>query len=662
MAKSFILNDFKNLKQMNIYYKSIRGIYSYKNEYAVLLDDTHLCIVPDEEEATKLVRTINLNIAQKKIDNYNAKKNNKPQITYANTNYEKVNVSLVGDLLYCDLVMPKDIRLDGNQLLPTKKLVKQFYAKAVRKGKRYEALDFNFVELEPQLINEVATEVLGISRPSSSQIASFKNYEERYVGAITDFLEFEENKLNDNKDYKINNDFVDCILQVEKAFKEIRPLRKSVVLHKSANGVLRNYKVGDEISRTSYISASLIEKEENYKNVVYYHIVVPRGTPFSLVSQASSEEVELANENGILIPPSKFEVKFIEKDSKKRKTDIKLKFANELDIRSILQKAFQENCETYVRSNSNGKKSRDQYDKCKIKYKSFFDENNDQLELIEQINKLNESYLNYLLEEIEDINFDKDLFENEGEDDILHTKRMMLLSSIFSNLENLSNEDEKILIAASKYHDIGLNVGQDNKGHGRIASQKITNELDSFDDNQKDLIRFLIAEHDLSNKEIEKDLANVTPSKKARFEKMLICFRDLLELENIRVYRFNPTKLVTKSGKKMIKIAFENWSLFDTLFNYLSAESFAMSRLEDIKTIAEISEEEQEAKKGFALVNVVSGKTPFLSKAIGFFDKLKQNIMQKSTEDKSAAAAKERLSKVMVGRQIARNQKNDNKK
>ena len=88
---------------MNIYYKSIRGIYSYKNEYAVLLDDTHLCIVPDEEEATKLVRTINLNIAQKKIDNYNAKKNIKPQITYANTNYEKVNVSLVGDLLYCDL-------------------------------------------------------------------------------------------------------------------------------------------------------------------------------------------------------------------------------------------------------------------------------------------------------------------------------------------------------------------------------------------------------------------------------------------------------------------------------------------------------------------------------------------------------------------------------
>ena len=112
----------------------------------------------------------------------------------------------------------------------------------------------------------------------------------------------------------------------------------------------------------------------------------------------------------------------------------------------------------------------------------------------------------------------------------------------------------------------------------------------------------------------------------------------------------------------IVKIAFENWSLFDTLFNYLSAESFAMSRLEDIKTIAEISEEEQEVKKGFALVNVVNGKTPFLSKAIGFFDKLKQNIMQKSTEEKSAAAAKERLSKVMVGRQIARNQKNDNKK
>ena len=661
MAKNYILNDFKNLKQMNIYYKSIKGIYSYKDEYAVLIDDTHLCIVPNSEEATKLVRSINLNIALKYIEYYEAKKSIKPKITFADLNYEQVNVSLVGEALFCNLIMPKDIRIDGMQLVPTKRLLKQFYAKAVKKGKRYEALDFNFEELEPQLINEVATVVLGISRPTSSQIASFKNYEERYVGAVTDFLEFEENKLSQNKDYKINNDFVDCILQVEKAFKEIRPLRKNVVLHKSANGVLKNYKVGDIISRTSYISTSLVEKKENYKNIVYYHIVVPRGTPFSLVSQASSEEIELENENGILIPPSKFEVKFVEKDAKNRKTDIKLKFANELDIRHILQKAFQENCESYVRSNSNGKKSRDQYDKCRTKYKSFFDENNDQLDLIEQINKLNDSSLNYLLEEIEDINFDKDLFENEGEDDILHTKRMMLLSSIFSKLENISQEEERILITASKYHDIGLNTSEDNKGHGRLASQKLTNELEEFDEAQKDIIRFLIAEHDLSNKEIEKDLANVTSSKKARFEKLLICFRDLLELENIRLYKFNPTKLVTKSSKKMIKIAFDNWSLFDTLFSYLSAESFAMSRLEDIKTIAEISGEEEESKKGFALVNVVNSKSSLLSKTIGFFDKLKQKIMQDNTEEKSAAAAKARLSKVMVGRQIARRQEKSKK-
>ena len=111
----------------------------------------------------------------------------------------------------------------------------------------------------------------------------------------------------------------------------------------------------------------------------------------------------------------------------------------------------------------------------------------------------------------------------------------------------------------------------------------------------------------------------------------------------------------------MIKIAFDNWSLFDTLFSYLSAESFAMSRLEDIKTIAEISEEEEESKKGFALVNVVNSKSSLLSKTIGFFDKLKQKIMQDNTEEKSAAAAKARLSKVMVGRQIARSQEKSKK-
>ena len=164
MAKNYILNDFKNLKQMNIYYKSIKGIYSYKDEYAVLIDDTHLCIVPNSEEATKLVRSINLNIALKSIEYYEAKKSIKPKITFADLNYEQVNVSLVGEALFCNLIMPKDIRIDGMQLVPTKRLLKQFYAKAVKKGKRYEALDFNFEELEPQLINEVATVVLKIMK------------------------------------------------------------------------------------------------------------------------------------------------------------------------------------------------------------------------------------------------------------------------------------------------------------------------------------------------------------------------------------------------------------------------------------------------------------------------------------------------------------------
>lgn len=654
MAKIYNLSKIKNLKQMNIFYRSILNVFEYNEQFAILIDEQHICFVPNEEETQKFIRNINLNIAIKYIENKLQNKNEKPQITYLNTTNEeneKVVINALGNVYNCYEVSTKDVRIDGTVLTPNKRLIKQFYAKAIKKGKKYEALDFNFEELDPMLINDVATLVLGIQRLDSSQIASLKNYKDNYNEILTDFLDFQETKNKSTKKYEINNGLVDTVLQMEKAFRELKPLRKAVVLHKSGEGVLKELNENQEFSFTSFVNASLIEKEENYQNSVFYHLIVPKGTPFVLMSQLKNEE---NNENDILLPPSCFEVKSIE-NINNRKTNIKLKFIKQEDIREILLKAFRENCREYVKSNSNTKKSRDQYEKNKFKYSKFYSNYNEQYDLFDEVEDLiKNKKINYILEEIEDIDYDKELFLSEGDYGIAHTKRAMLEAAILANRENLTEQDTKILVASAKYHDIGMKNDENDKEHGKISISKIKHELDSFTEADQEIIKFLIVEHALDKKENEEAIANLNEAKKSKFRKMLSYFRDIDELEKVRLYDMNPLNLENEVSKRMINIAYMNWNLFDTLFSYLLAETFAESRVEDILTHEKILEQEQEKKKAFALIRI-EDKNTLLSKAIKIFDKLRGGSKEEvSQEENSAAAAKARLAKVMVGRQIAK--------
>ena len=143
-------------------------------------------------------------------------------------------------------------------------------------------------------------------------------------------------------------------------------------------------------------------------------------------------------------------------------------------------------------------------------------------------------------------------------------------------------------------------------------------------------------------------------TKKSKYKKLLLYFKDIDELEKVRLYDLNPLNLENEVSKKMINIAFMNWNLFETLFSYLLAETFAESRVEDILTHEKILEQEQEKKKAFALIRI-EDKSTLLSKAIKIFDKLRGGSKEESnSEENSAAAAKARLSKVMIGRQIAK--------
>jgi hypothetical protein len=652
VAKIYYLNKVKDLKQLNIFYKSILGLFEYEEQYAVLIDESHLCFLPNEEETKRVIKNINLNIANKCIENYIQNNNSFPKINYSESEeYEKVIVQAFNREYECYIVCSKDLRVDGMAMVSNKRLMKQFYAKALKKGKKYEALDFNFEELNPRLINDIATLVLGIYRPNSYEVATLKNYKENYEEAITDFLEYNENKNKILKKYDIDNGLVDTILQTEKAFKELRPLRKSVVLHKSGEGIMKDLEENSTLNYTSFISTSLVEKEENYQNSIYYHFVIPKGTPFALINQVEESDNSI---NEVLLPPASFEVKSIENENGRR-TNIKLKFEEKLEINKILLEAFRENCKNYVKVNSNLKKSRDQYEKNKIKYSKFYAMYSEQLDLFKEVNDLIQSKkINYVLEEIEDIDYDKELFLQEGDHGIAHTKRAMLLASIFSSKNRLTDQDAKILIAAAKYHDIGVKFDETDKEHGRVSLEKLNHELDNFSENDTELIKFLILEHSLDKKDNEKDIENLPVAKRERFRKILSYFRDIDELEKVRLYDLNPQNLENEIAKQMVKMAFINWNVFDTLFSYLLAENFAQLRLEDILTHEKLEEQEKEKKKAFALIRV-EDKNTLLSKAIKIFDKIRGGSKEDtSQEENSAAAAKARLAKVMVGRQIAK--------
>ena len=69
MAKIYNLSKIKNLKQMNIFYRSILNVFEYNEQFAILIDEQHICFVQNEEETQKFIRNINLNIAIKYIEN-----------------------------------------------------------------------------------------------------------------------------------------------------------------------------------------------------------------------------------------------------------------------------------------------------------------------------------------------------------------------------------------------------------------------------------------------------------------------------------------------------------------------------------------------------------------------------------------------------------------
>ena len=116
----------------------------------------------------------------------------------------------------------------------------------------------------------------------------------------------------------------------------------------------------------------------------------------------------------------------------------------------------------------------------------------------------------------------------------------------------------------------------------------------------------------------------------------------------------NIDDINSKMARQLIRLSVQLDKVFDVMYGYVLTENFAESRLQNILTHDQVTSLELDGRRNFALVSIENTKNMLISKAMNFFEKFKGN--KSEPEESSAVAAKARLSKVMIGRQIAREQ------
>ena len=626
VAKEYNFSDYINLKELNIFYKYIIGVFKAEDSFGIIIDDKHVCFMPNVEETKKFIRAINLNIAILSIEK--GDKDYVPKISFSN-NLENEVVIYNKDKKYnCFITSIKDIRIAGNPMNSYKKCIKQLYSKVLKNGIISDALDFNFQNVNPLLINDMAVSLLGLHRLSSGEVASINNYKDKFYNLANVFFNYDTNKEEDLKGFKISNDFVEGVLQVEEAFYTIGTIKKNVVLYLPTNKIQNSI-----INFNAYKQLSLIKTDTN-KN--YLNCVLPKGTSLVLINQfVDSNEINNKT-NNVIIKPSIFEIREQETSSKQ---DTVCRFIKNINIREDFKNAFLQNLEKYIRVNTNLEPLKYSYEAIRSKNETFFEEN-DQIELTDQVDSLIRlDKFNFLIEQINDLNYDREVF---SENRIGKIKKSMFLALIFASLNNFSELNMELFISAFKYQ------------YAKLNKKELETELERFEDIEKEKLEIIMSSYDKSKEEFESIIKGFKEEDRRELIQVKSYFNDVEILSTISEDA-DLSMINNKIAKQLVRLSLELDIVFDIMYEYILTENFAESRLQDILTHDQINTLEMDGRRNFALISIETTKNMLISKAMNFFEKFKNNKSDQQ-EESSAVAAKARLSKVMIGRQIAREQ------
>ena len=178
-----------------------------------------------------------------------------------------------------------------------------------------------------------------------------------------------------------------------------------------------------------------------------------------------------------------------------------------------------------------------------------------------------------LLQEIINIVKDNDVFNNVMNDlkeqyfiddaihGISHNERVALLACYIGIKEGLNNEELRLVLEASKYHDIGRGF---EGNHGQASTSIIDRNRDhifpNLKDNEVNIVKALCHGHSVDDKEY-KEIAKLYGIENIKqFKKLLNIVKDADALDRVRLHRFGQLDekyLRTEISKEMIDVSKE---------------------------------------------------------------------------------------------------------
>ncbi len=123
---------------------------------------------------------------------------------------------------------------------------------------------------------------------------------------------------------------------------------------------------------------------------------------------------------------------------------------------------------------------------------------------------------------------------------VSHTRRVNFLMHTLLNNKylGLDASDERVLLAAVKYHDIGRTHDDEDDLHGTKSIEKLEGDsslLDGFSEVERKEIMFIIKNHSLSTKENNRNLMMIDPKYRERYTKLLFILKDADKLDRVRL-------------------------------------------------------------------------------------------------------------------------------
>lgn len=184
-----------------------------------------------------------------------------------------------------------------------------------------------------------------------------------------------------------------------------------------------------------------------------------------------------------------------------------------------------------------------------------------------------------VMQEFEDnlsfVEQNSDLYYSSEIHGISHTSRVVLFAQILSALDNLSEREKNMVIAAAQFHDIGREDDDKNFDHGLASVNKIKQKrlLDSFEPRDRAIIEFAIEHHSLDEKGVKEKIQALPRKDREEYRKIINYLQDSDKLDRTRIANYgeglDPNRLATDSAKKLVKFAHQNYFEFRRMNDYI---------------------------------------------------------------------------------------------